>query len=81
MNTFKCELLSVERIWRSDVSQGEDESANEAKWLADLRKTVEALGAHWPRVVLELDRLPEQAIQALKDSLGRSRPPPGSLHS
>ena len=48
MNTFKCELLSVERIWRSDVSQGEDESANEAKWLADLRKTVEALGARWP---------------------------------
>ena len=28
-----------------DAAQGEDESAHEAKWLADLRKTVEACGA------------------------------------
>jgi len=28
-----------------DAAQGEDDSAQEAKWLADLRKTVEACGA------------------------------------
>ena len=40
-------MYSVDVLFRKqcDALQGEDDSAHEAKWLADLRKTVEACGA------------------------------------